>query len=151
MCYRSLLPKHSPDESDRTGLFSLQGQTLTQLSTLDHLNRLKLKGDLEAACRVKARWDVDEHQSVDPDFETTVEAVKADFVAKARNYLVPLLELFLGDISLNADIVKGTSSFDPVVLFTVPSDQAALCFSALFLPLQSVGLEGKYPRSRGPR
>ena len=88
---------------------------------------LKLKGDLEAACRVKARQDVDDHQS---DFVTTGEALKEQFVVKARNYLVFLLERFLGDISFIAD--KGMSSFDRVVFLTVPSNQAAHCFSALY-------------------
>ena len=132
MCYRSLLPKHSPGESDWAGLFALQGQTLTQLYIRDFLNRLKLKGYLDAACRIRARREIDDQQSVHTDFEAAVESIKEEFVVKARNYLVFLLERFLYDISFNSDIVKGMSCFDPLVLLSVPYEQAALCFSTRY-------------------
>ena len=131
LSYRSLLPKLSLYESDWTGLFALQGQTLTQLSRQDFLHRLKLKGDLDAACRIRAKQEVDDQQSVHTNCEAAVESIKKEFFVQARNYLVFLLERFLADISFNSDIVKGTSCFDNVVLLSVPYEQAAFCFSML--------------------
>ena len=110
----------------------MQGQTLTQLSSRDFLHRPKLKGDLDAACRIRARREVDDPESVHKDFETAVESVKEELVVKARNYLVFLLERFLDVVSFNSDIVKGMSGFDPVVLLSVPYDHAASCFSTLY-------------------
>ena len=43
-----------------------------------------------------------------------------------------LLKVFLADISLNAGIVRGLSSFDPVALLSLPLEQATYCFSALY-------------------
>ena len=40
------------------------------------------------------------------------------------SHLVYLLEVFLSDISLNAGIVRGLGSFDPVALLSLPIDQA---------------------------
>ena len=113
------------------GLFGLQGQTVTQLYSRDFLHRLKLKRDLAAACRIRARREVDDQQGVHTDF-MYVESIKEEFVVKARNYVVFLLERFLDDISFNSDIVKGMSCFDTVVFLSVPYEQAALCFSTLY-------------------
>ena len=84
-------------------------KTLTQLSIRKFLHRLKLKGDLDAACRIKAKREIDDQQSVHTHFEAAVEAVKEEFAVKARNYLVFLRERFLDDISFNFEIVKGMS------------------------------------------
>ena len=132
LCYRSLLPKHLPDETDWTGLHTLQGESLTQLSSRDFLNRLKLKGDLDVACRSRAKREVDDPQSVHTDFEAAVELIREEFASKARSYLVYLLERSLDDISFNSGIVRGMSCFYPVVLLCVCFDQAALCFSTLY-------------------
>ena len=72
-------------------MFALQGQTLTQLSSRDFLHRLKLKGDLDAARRIRAKREVDDRESVHKDFGAAVESVKEEFVVKALNYLVFLL------------------------------------------------------------
>ena len=61
-----------------------------------------------------------------------MEAVQEEFVLEAKNYLVFLLEKFLTDYSFNADLVRGLSSFNPMVLLTIPTEQASLCFSALY-------------------
>ena len=87
---------------------------------------------MDAACRIRAKREVDDPESVHKDFEAAVESVKEEFVVKARNYLVFLLERFSDDISFNSDIVKGMSCFDPVVLLSVPYEEAASCFSTLY-------------------
>ena len=147
LCYRSLLPKHLPDEAEWTGLHSLQGESLTQLSSRDFLNRLKLKGDLDAACRARAKREADDPQSVYTDSEAAVEAIKEEFASRARSYLVRLLERFLDDISFNSDIVKGMSCFDPVVLLSVSFDQAALCFSTLYYSFSLRGWVSNTPET----
>ena len=73
------------------------------------------------------------------ELEAAVEATGDDFATKARGYLVYLLEVFFSDISLNAGIVRGLSSFDPVALLSLPIDQATYCFSFLY---QSFSLRG---------
>ena len=151
MCFRFLLTKHSADESDCTELFALQGQPLTQLSTRDFPNCLKVKGDLDAACRAKARRDVDMSMSIRVfTLILKLSGNQGRICSQGRNNLVFLLERSLGYISFNADIVKGMNNFDPVVL-TVPSDQAALCFSALYCSFSLRDWMVNTPRSRGPR
>ena len=87
---------------------------------------------MDAACRTRAKREVDDPESVDKDFEAAVESVKEEFVVKARNCLVFLLERFLDDISFNSDIVRGMSCFDPVVFLSVSYEEAAACFSILY-------------------
>ena len=64
---------------------------------------------------------------------------KEKFIAKARGYIVFLLEIFLNHISLNANIVRGMAWFDPNILLCIPSEQATLWFAALY---QSFSLRG---------
>ena len=147
LCYRSLLPKHLPEETDWTGLCSLQGETLTQLSSREFLNRLKLNGDLDVACRARAKREVDYPQSVHTNLEATVEVVKEEFASKACGYLVYLLERFLDDISFNSDIVRGMSCFDSVVILSVPFNQSALCFSTLYYSFSLRGWMSNTPET----
>ena len=129
---RTLLPKHVPGILDWQALEDLRGQDLRQLSSRDFLTRLKLKEDLGAACLSRVQKESSEKKPSAADLEAAVEAIRNDFAAKARGYLVFLLKAFLSDISLNAGIVKGMSSFDPFVLLNLPHDQATYCFSALY-------------------
>ena len=113
-------------------LRTYEAKHLRQLSSRDFLTRLKLKEDLGAACLSRVQKESSEKKPSAADLEAAVEAIRNDCAAKARGYLVFLLKAFLSDISLNAGIVKGMSSFDPFVLLNLPHDQATYCFSALY-------------------
>ena len=117
---------------DWKALDGLQGQDWRQLSNRDFLSRLKLKEDLDAECQARAKRVHSEKKLTPSELDAVIEAVRDDFATKARGYLVYLLEVFLSDISLNAGIVRGLGSFDPVALLSVPVDQATYCFSALY-------------------
>ena len=139
LCYRSLLPKHSPKETDWTQLPVLRTAELRQLSSRDFLTRLRLKQDLDAASTAKVRRDNSDREGPIPNLSEQVETVKEKFVAKARSYLVTLLQNFLGHVSLNSNLVVGMASFDPNVLLCLPTEQASFCFAALY---QSFSLRG---------
>ena len=113
---RALLPKHVPGILDWQALEDLRGQDLRHLSSRDFLSRLKLKEDLGAACLSRVQKEGSEKKPSAAEVEAAVEAIRNDFAAKARGQLFFLLKTFLSDISLNAGIVKGMSSFDPFVL-----------------------------------
>ena len=132
MAGRALLPRHVPDILDWKSLGDLQGQNWRQLSNRDFLSRLKLKENLDAACHARVKKIYSEKQLTPEETETAVEAIRDDFATKARGYLVHLLKVFLADISLNAGIVRGLGSFDPVALLSLPLEQATYCFSALY-------------------
>ena len=117
---------------DWKALERLQGQDWRQLSNRDFLSRLKLKEDLEAACQARVKRVHSEKKLTPSELDAAVEATRDDFATKARGYLVYLLEVFLSDISLNAGIVRGLGSFDPVALLSLPIDQATYCFSSLY-------------------
>ena len=117
---------------DWKSLSDLQGQDWRQLSNRDFLSRLKLKENLDAACLARVKKVYSEKQPTPEGIEAAVEATRDDFATKARGYLVHLLKVFLADISLNAGIVRGLSSFDPVALLNLPLEQATYCFSALY-------------------
>ena len=121
-----------PGILDWKSLGDLQGQNWRQLSNRDFLSRLKLKENLDAACHARVKKVYSEKQLTPEETEAAVEAIRDDFAAKARGYLVHLLEVFLADISLNAGIVRGLGSFDPVALLSLPLEQATYCFSALY-------------------
>ena len=129
---RALLPRHVPDILDWKSLGDLQGQNWRQLSNRDFLSRLKLKENLDAACHARVRRIYSEKQLTPEETETAAEALRDDFATKARGYLVHLLKVFLADISLNAGIVRGLGSFDPIALLSLPLEQATYCFSALY-------------------
>ena len=129
---RALLPKHVPEMLDWKSLSDLQGQDWRQLSNRDFLSRLKLKENLDAACLARVKKVYSEKQPTPEGIEAAVEATRDDFATKARGYLVHLLKVFLADISLNAGIVRGLGSFDPVALLNLPLEQATYCFSALY-------------------
>ena len=117
---------------DWKSLSDLQGQDWRQLSNRDFLSRLKLKENLDAACLARVKKVYSEKQPTPEGKEAAVEATGDDFATKARGYLVHLLKVLLADISLNAGIVRGLSSFDPVALLNLPLEQATYCFSALY-------------------
>ena len=126
------LPKHVPGILDWQALEDIQGQDLRQLSSRDFLSRLKLKEDLGATYLSRVQKENSEKKPSPTEMEAAVEATRNDFASKARGYLVFLPKAFLSDISLNAGIVKGMSSFDPFVLLNLPLEQATYCFSTLY-------------------
>ena len=139
LCYRALLPKHLPKDTDWTQLPVLRTADLRQLSSRDFLTRLRLKQDLDAAATAKVKRDHCDQEGPISNMTSLVEEAKEKFVAKARSYIVTLLENFLGHVSLNANIVCGMACFDPSILLCLPLEQANFCFSALY---QSFSLRG---------
>ena len=139
ICYRSLLPKHFPKETDWTQSPVLRTAELRELSSRDFLSRLRLKLDLDAAAIAKVKRDNSDREVPIPNLAELVENTKENFVAKARGYMVFLLENFLNHISLNANIVRGMVCIDPHILLCHPMEQATFCFAALY---QSFNLRG---------
>ena len=109
------------------------------MSSRDFLIWLWLKQDLDAASTAKVQRDNSDREGPIPNMSEQVEAVKEKFVAKARSYLVTLLENFLNHISLNANLVVGMACFDPNVPLCLPTELARFCFAALY---QSFNLRG---------
>ena len=132
---------------DWKGLEGLQGQDWRQLSNRDFLGRLKLKEDLDAACQARVKRVHSEKKLTPSELDAAVEATRDDFATKARDYLVYLLEIFLSDISLNAGIVRGLGSFDPVALLSLLIGQATYCFSALYRSFSLRGWLENSPKS----
>ena len=120
----------------------LQGRDWQQLSIRDFLSRLKLKEDLDGACHARVKKANSEKKLTTAELEAAVEVTRNDFDTKTHGYLVYLLEVFLSDISLNAGIVRGLISFDPVVLLNLPIDQVTFRFSALYF--QSATMVGEF-------
>ena len=121
LCSRYFLPNFVPGLMDWMALKDLPGQDLRQLSSRDFLHRLKLKPDLDAACRIHVQEENSEKKPSPTKMEAIVEAAREEFVVKAQNYFVFLLEAFLADISLNDHLVRRLNSFDSLVLFAYTS------------------------------
>ena len=121
-----------PEILDWKSLGDLQGQNWRQLSNRDFLSRRKLKENLDAACVARVKKIYSEKQLTPEETDAAVEATRDDFTTKARGYIVHLLKVFLADISLNAGIVRGLGSFDPVALLSLPLEQTTFCFSAFY-------------------
>ena len=92
LCYRSLLPKHLPKDTDWTQLPVLRTLELCQLSSGDFLHRLKLKEDLDKAATAKVKRDHSDKEGHILNLAKLVKDCKERFVSKARGYLVFLLE-----------------------------------------------------------
>ena len=132
-----------PEILDWKSLCDLQGQNWRQLSHREFLSRLKLKENLDAACLARVKKVYSEKQLTPEETDAAVGA--------ARGYLVHLLKVFLADISLNAGIVSGLGSFDPVALLSLPLEQATYCFSAFISVLQFARMVGEFSRGRCPK
>ena len=94
---------------------------------------------MEAAATAKVKRDHCDQEGPIPNMTALVEETKEKFVAKARSYVVTLLEIFLGHLRLNANIVCGMACFDPKIILCLPLEQANFCFTALY---QSFSLRG---------
>ena len=110
----------------------LRTAELRQLSSRDFFTRLRLKFDLDEAATAKVKRDHSDREGPISNIPQLVEEAKEKFAAKARSYIVFLLEKFLGHVSLNADIVRGMACFDPHSLLNIPLEQASFCFMTLY-------------------
>ena len=86
---------------------------LRQLFSRVFLHRLRLNLDMDEAATAKVKRDNCDKEGPIPNLAELVEEAKENFVAKARGYLVFLLENFLGHISLKTDIVREMASLIP--------------------------------------
>ena len=139
LCSRAILPKHTPADTDWSGLLQLSLDECRELSSRDFLNRLKLKFDLDGASRTKARKQNIGKKSLNANIDGLAETVRDNFATQARSYVVFLLDSLLKDIRVNAGIVRGMASFDLTVLLTQPMEQALFCFRALYHSFQLRG------------
>ena len=96
LCYRSLLPKHHPKDTDWTQLPILRTAEVRQFSSRVFLHRLHLKEDLDKAATAKVKRDHSDTDGPIPNLTKLVEDCKERFVVKARGYLLILLEKLLG-------------------------------------------------------
>ena len=139
LCGRSILPKHTPADSDWSGLLQFSLSDCRELSCRDFFSRLKLKFDLEEASRSKAKKDNAGRKNLSSVIESLTETVRDSFATQARRYVVFVLDSLLKDIRVTAGIVRGMASFDPNVLMSQPMDQALFCFRALYYSFQLRG------------
>ena len=138
LCGRTILPKHTPADSDWSGLLQLSLSDCRELSCRDFLSRPKLKFDLEEASRSKAKKDNAGRKNLSSVIESLTETVRDSFATQARRYVVFVLDSLLKDIRVTAGIVRGIASFDPNVLLSQPMDQALFCFRALITAFNCV-------------
>ena len=107
-------PKSYPLSTSWFDLVTVDLGSLKLLPPADFLKKLKLRVDLDQACRIKAERDL----AMKPggsDFSEQVAKVKEEFALKARSYFVFLLRRIREHVSLTADIVRGLASFDTTV------------------------------------
>ena len=90
LCYRSLLPAFVPAVTEWSAVLDLSGRELKQLSSPVFIFRLKMKSDLDGACRIKARRDLSD--KVPGSLDSLVEAAKEEFSVQARQFIVSLIE-----------------------------------------------------------
>ena len=96
----------------------------------DFIFRLKMKSDLDGACRIKARRDFSD--KVPGSLDSLVEAAKEELPVQARQFIVSLIEVLLKDVRLNVDIVRGMACFDPAVLLVLPLEEALFFLKSLY-------------------
>ena len=129
LCQRALLPKHTPADTDWSGLLQLQLDGVRQLSSRDFLLRLKLKTDIDQACQQKAKKELSSKSDQVQTIDKLAKNKKEMFASQARSFIVNILESLLGDIRLTAHIVRGMAAFDLTLLSTQPMEQALFCLS----------------------
>ena len=139
LCSRCILPKHTPADTDWSGLLQISLDDCRELSCPDFLSRLKLRFDLEEAARAQVRKDHAGRKNLRSVIDGLTEEVKDAFATQAREYIVFVLDSLLKDIRLTAGIVRGMASFDLTVLLTQPMDQDLFCFRALYHSFQIRG------------
>ena len=115
-----------------TGLLYFYPDGFRLLSGRDFLNRMKLKTDIVAIFKHRVQQSRSDSDNNSSDIEALITSETDNFAAKARGYLVFLLETMLLDVHLTADVVQEMACFDPHVLASLPMEQVSFCFNALF-------------------
>ena len=139
LCSRSILPKHTPADTDESSLLQLPLDHCRELSCRDFLARLKLKFNLEEASRAKVRKDYSGKKFLNSVLETLAEEIRDNFATQSRRYIVYVFDSLLKDIRLTAGVVRGMASFDLTVLLTQPMEQGLFCFTAIYRSFQLRG------------
>ena len=123
-------PTSYPACDDWFGLLTFNVDKIVLLPPSDFLKKLKLRADLDQACRAKAEKDLTQKpgSSVVAIF---AEKVKGEFATNVRTCILRLLRLVREHVSLSSDIVQGMASFDPTVLFCLPQEQITRFFGEL--------------------
>ena len=84
-----------------------------------------------AGAKIKAEQEISERSGSQEGLEKAVEKIVDNFALTARNYVTFLIESTLGHVSIEADITRGLASFDPQVLFVLPTSYSYSLFTTL--------------------
>ena len=121
-----------PDEQLWHSIHTVGYGDLPRLKPTEFLQKHRLSGKLEPACRKRAQQEVHEKLHPNVPLDEVVSKVKVRFVREARQYLAHLCAAVQDHVSGTSDIVKGLASFDPHVLFVLPLSQASTSFGYLY-------------------
>ena len=134
---RSLLTASIPDADDWLSLISFEVSAIKPLSSRQFLRRIQLETKVAAGAKIKAEQDISERSGSRDGLDKAIEKVMDNFALTARNYVTFLIESTLGHITITADVVRGLASFDPQVLFVLPTSLSYSLFTTLYRSLSS--------------
>ena len=121
---RSLFSTSVPDADDWLFLTSLEVSTVKPLSSREFLRRIQLASKVTTGAKIKAEQVTSERSGSREGLDKATEKIVDNFTLTARNYVTFLIESTLGHIIITADVVRGLASFDPRVLFVLPTSQS---------------------------
>ena len=136
---RSFLSADVPKAEDWTALLKFEVSSLKPVSSRQFLKRIQLESKVTAGAKIKAEQEISERSGSREGLEKAVEKIVDNFALTARNYVTFLIESTLGHVSITADITRGLASFDPQVLFVLPTSYSYSLFTTLYRSFSSRG------------
>ena len=132
LCFRCYTPDTAPLEKAWFVLLGFRTSEGTYTDADEFLIRRKLTNGVNIAGKQKARGINSGTGASHALIQKKTETEKADFVTCALHYLGYLLDELLRQSGLHSDIVKRLAAFDPLILFTRPTEVVLRHFEALF-------------------
>ena len=131
LCSRSILSTSIPSEDEWSEIYGLDLAAAPLLSSRAFLKRLGIEARVSAAAKIKAEYEVCD-RSDKAGIARATEQIIDNFAVSGRNYVGFLMSSVKTHSTLKTELMKGLASFDPTVLFVLPTNVGLYHFTALY-------------------
>ena len=139
LCCRLVVSSEIPTESVWSELLDFDLPSAVLVTSETFLRRSRLDIQVTAASKVRAEFDLCNSKASKETIELAAAKHKENFAVSGRAFLVHLLGEVLGHVNLTSELVRGLASFDPQVLFSLPTDLGSSYFALMYRSFCSRG------------
>ena len=129
---RVMMPSTLPAEDVIPSILHLDINVAPALSVTVFLNRIKLGGKLDHACKLKAKVEMHEKQGEKFTLVELTNKARDEYGRLARSYVTHLFKETRSHFHFTTIIAQELRSFDLEILLKSPLTLATKCFNKLF-------------------